>query len=83
MRNAHQILDIVTAAFGAQFFDGQPEEQVCSNIQSEVQELACKWRGIQAAAQDLLASQDTDAKYAKWVSTTAEVRVMLPYGTLW
>ena len=73
MRNAHQILGIVTAAFGEDLFDEKAGGQVCSDIQSEAQELACEWQDIRRTAKVILSAETSDSEFAQWVPKTAEV----------
>ncbi|KAH8895152.1 alkaline phosphatase-like protein [Thozetella sp. PMI_491] len=71
MRNAHQILGIVTAAFGEELFLESAGDDVCSNIGSDIQELACEWRGIRATAKTILSADELDPQWAqatiKWL----------------
>jgi len=69
MRNAHQILDIITAAFGNQILDQESAQAGCSNPESDYKELACQWNDVsQQAPLDPADTLDT-----KWVSATVEV----------
>jgi len=45
MRNAEQILKIITAAFGSQLFDLTKRSTDC-NDQTDIEELACEWRKV-------------------------------------
>lgn len=64
MWNAHQILDIITAAFGPQILDLTKDE--CSSPGSDYEELACRWKDIsQQAASGLASTAD-----AKWITAT-------------
>lgn len=59
LRNARQILSIVTAAFGADLFEINGAVDPCP-LQGEVNELACEWRRIsqQTTSLDLAAELD-------------------------
>lgn len=49
MRNARQILEVVTATFGFEDFESTTEKsKQCDQPQSDVEELACAWREIVA-----------------------------------
>ncbi|KAM7223613.1 GPI ethanolamine phosphate transferase 2 [Rhypophila decipiens] len=59
LRNAHQILDIITAAFGPEILDAAnltPEN--CAHPQTDYQELACEWQDISDAAKHAIVADD-------------------------
>ncbi|KOS16884.1 GPI ethanolamine phosphate transferase 2 [Escovopsis weberi] len=60
VRNAQQILGIVTAAFGSELFDAQSDIDPCGLEPSQMNQLACDWRSIsrRAAPQASLAKVD-------------------------
>lgn len=69
LRNAHQILDIITAAFGSEILDSAnltPER--CVQPQTDYQELACEWQDISNTAK--LALSGDDDVHAAWISRT-------------
>jgi ethanolaminephosphotransferase len=69
IRNARQILNIVTAAFGSELFDAQSSVDPCTfNSATDVSELACEWRKINSEA-----SQQADAKEVdtEWLLATS------------
>ncbi|KAK3333890.1 alkaline-phosphatase-like protein [Cercophora scortea] len=51
MRNAHQILDVITAAIGSDLFETNLSEDDCTSPETEYRELACEWQGIVKAAE--------------------------------
>lgn len=55
VRNARQILTIVTAAFGPELFEESAKVDPCALDRSDVTELACGWRQISQQANDLVA----------------------------
>lgn len=50
MRNANQILGILTAAFGTEAFQARSDSTTCVNPQTDVEELGCEWQSIVEAA---------------------------------
>jgi hypothetical protein len=71
MRNAHQILDIIMAAFGSKLFDMTTGADVCSSVQSETEQLACEWHDLSIRAKTMGATNKMDNK---WVSDMTKVR---------
>jgi ethanolaminephosphotransferase len=69
VRNARQILNIVTAAFGETLFDQQGSPDPCHLDKTEVNELACDWRKISRDAHALAAANELDEQ---WVSGTMD-----------
>ncbi|PSR94205.1 alkaline-phosphatase-like protein [Coniella lustricola] len=53
MRNAEQILAIVTATFGTEMFHSSTGSEPCSQTGTEVEELACRWRRLKDAATNM------------------------------
>lgn len=66
IRNARQIINIVTAAFGPELFDSSTDP--CKD-DSEINQLACEWRKInnQAQAQSTAAAVDP-----AWLTSTSD-----------
>ncbi|KEY67315.1 hypothetical protein S7711_04567 [Stachybotrys chartarum IBT 7711] len=60
VRNARQILTIVTAAFGPELFEESAKVDPCDLDRSDVTELACGWRQISQKANDLVAVNELD-----------------------
>ncbi len=71
MRNANQILGIITAAFGPEMFDRGGSTAVCSGPQTDVEELACEWRSLAGSAEARGDGADVDGE---WISTASQVR---------
>jgi ethanolaminephosphotransferase len=63
VRNARQILNIVTAAFGSELFDAQSGTDPCTSEQTEINELACQWQRINTEAHVLAAGDKLDQKW--------------------
>lgn len=67
IRNARQILNIVTAAFGSELFDAQSASDPCTLEQTEINELACEWRKIETQARSLAKGDEVDQA---WLDAT-------------
>ena len=70
MRNSHQILDIITAAFGVESMVQGTAETVCAEAANEVEELVCEWHRLRATALSLSGNHEMDAQ---WVPAAAKV----------
>lgn len=70
MRNAQQIMDIVTAAFGLNTFDPSGADNDCVNDGSEVGELACDWQAVSKTASKAWQAETLDIE---WVSKISNV----------
>ncbi|KAL7789827.1 alkaline-phosphatase-like protein [Trichoderma ceciliae] len=68
IRNARQILNIVTAAFGEELFDAQASVDPCGSKTTDVSELACEWRKINSEASYQVAAKEIDSA---WLSATS------------
>lgn len=69
MQNAHQILDVITAAFGTQIL-GSDSQVDCARPESDYQELACQWRDFSGAYAEKTSANDIDPQ---WVSDMVKV----------
>ncbi|KAJ3493366.1 hypothetical protein NLG97_g4774 [Lecanicillium saksenae] len=69
LRNARQILNIVTAAFGPELFDLNSPTDPCNLERSDINELACDWRSITQRAATLNAENTIDQE---WLSSTSQ-----------
>ncbi|OLN81583.1 GPI ethanolamine phosphate transferase 2 [Colletotrichum chlorophyti] len=73
MRNARQILNIVTATFGFGMFDltSTAAQSACSNPQDDAQELACEWHRVNEGLQAMNGSDELDPAWreaiSKWI----------------
>lgn len=68
IRNARQILNIVTAAFGGELFDAQASVDPCASKSTDVDELACEWRKIHSEAASQADAREVDQA---WLSATS------------
>ncbi|KAK2074359.1 hypothetical protein P8C59_008572 [Phyllachora maydis] len=73
MRNAHQILDIVTAAFGGALFEAEVAYEDCPSPESEVEELGCQWQGLSNSARKELEDPEWVARMIKWLRKAQQV----------
>ncbi|KAH6893565.1 alkaline-phosphatase-like protein [Thelonectria olida] len=69
VRNARQILNIVTAAFGDELFDLEGSTDPCALELSEVNDLACQWRRIGTQARAL---KDGDELEQDWLDAMSQ-----------
>ncbi|KAK2605313.1 hypothetical protein N8I77_008161 [Diaporthe amygdali] len=69
MRNAEQILTIITTTFGAELFDAKGGVDPCLQQDTEIQKLACGWRRVAESAGTMTSNIDVDEI---WVSTMSE-----------
>ncbi|KAG8353699.1 GPI ethanolamine phosphate transferase 2 [Fusarium venenatum] len=63
VRNARQILKIVTAAFGSELFDSESNIDPCVLEQTEINEVACQWRKLNREAHVLAAGENLDKEW--------------------
>ncbi|KAF4984548.1 hypothetical protein FZEAL_282 [Fusarium zealandicum] len=77
VRNARQILNIVTAAFGSELFNAQSGSDPCALEQTEINELACQWQKINKEAHSLAAGNKLDQQWlddmSKWLSRAQDL----------
>ncbi|TQV92331.1 hypothetical protein V2A60_007020 [Cordyceps javanica] len=68
VRNARQILNVVTAAFGTELFDTDSSTDPCQLERTAINELACDWLFITQRAQTLNAENTIDQE---WLDSTS------------
>ncbi|OAA46606.1 Alkaline-phosphatase-like, core domain protein [Beauveria brongniartii RCEF 3172] len=68
IRNARQILNIVTAAFGPELFDVASSTDPCQLERTDINELACDWRFITQRAVSLNVQNTIDQE---WLTSTS------------
>ncbi|OAA59355.1 Alkaline-phosphatase-like, core domain protein [Cordyceps fumosorosea ARSEF 2679] len=77
VRNARQILNTVTAAFGPELFDVASTEDPCQLEPTDINELACDWRWITQRAQSLNADDAIDQEWltatSRWIRKAQEL----------
>ena len=78
MHNAHQIVRVLEAAFGAEAFGAAAAESCAAGHDGDdVQEIACSWHEIVRSAPRLASEDDEDRmdpeEYEAWVQKTTEV----------
>ncbi|GKT73265.1 GPI ethanolamine phosphate transferase [Colletotrichum tofieldiae] len=76
VRNARQILNIVTATFGPEMFDPATAsaQKACSNPQDDAQELACEWHRVNDALKEMDDQEELDPV---WLEAMSKVCIPL------
>ncbi|PNY29776.1 GPI ethanolamine phosphate transferase 2 [Tolypocladium capitatum] len=69
IRNARQILNIVTAAFGGELFDVRSNVDPCTLEATDISELACEWRKINQQAASLASAAEIDQTWLSAMSS--------------
>lgn len=72
MRNAEQILAIITATFGEDLFRTTTNTDPCLHTATDVEDLACRWRRLKSVAKDI-GNNKPDLGEA-WIASMSEVR---------
>ncbi|KAK1691172.1 GPI ethanolamine phosphate transferase [Colletotrichum godetiae] len=79
VRNARQILNIVTATFGSEMFDlgSTSDQKTCSNPRDDAQELACEWHRVNDALKTMDDEAELDPAWreamSKWLSRAQDL----------
>lgn len=77
VRNAKQIIDIVTAAFGSELFESSSGIDPCAADTTEISELACEWRSIDEEAYSQSKSSAVDGRWlaaaSLWIRQAQEL----------
>lgn len=68
MRNAGQILNIVTAVFDPELFSDSTDDGLCQSDGSEIGKLACNWRKINTDAKILNAANNVTPEWLQGTS---------------
>lgn len=66
MRNADQILTIMTATFGEELFDTTASNEFCLQQKTDVEGLACRWRHL--AKSSSINTSDVDLEWTRAMS---------------
>lgn len=69
MRNANQILTIMTATFGEELFDTTASDAFCLQQETDVEDLACRWRRLAESLS--ITKSDVDLE---WTTAMSQVR---------
>lgn len=69
MRNADQILTIMTATFGEELFDTTASDDFCEQAETDAKDLACRWRRL--AESSTTGKSDVDSE---WTTSMSQVR---------
>lgn len=70
MRNAEQILTIMTATFGEELFDTTASDEFCLRKETDAEDLACRWRLLVKSSRTMSKS-DLDPE---WTLAMSQVR---------
>ncbi|KAF4916943.1 GPI ethanolamine phosphate transferase 2 [Colletotrichum viniferum] len=79
VRNARQILNIVTATFGTSMFDTESSstQKACADPQDDAQELACEWHRVNDGLKAMGGSEQLDQAWlramSKWLSKAQDL----------
>ncbi|WYZ40365.1 hypothetical protein EsH8_IV_000706 [Colletotrichum jinshuiense] len=79
VRNARQILNIVTATFGPAMFDitSTSTQKACLNPQDDAQELACEWHRVNDGLKVMTDKDEVDPAWleatSKWLSKAQDL----------
>lgn len=73
LRNARQILNVVTATFPS--FEAEGPANNCHDASSNIEELACQWRAITHNLGNL---KEGDPKSEAWLKSISLVRSLTP-----
>lgn len=80
IRNAEQILDIITATFGGEIFDTSLKIDPCLHKDTDVGDLACRWQHLAEMAKNMNTKSDIDQE---WTLAMSQVRYILPDSALY
>lgn len=72
MRNAEQILTIMTATFGEELFEAAASNDFCLHKTTDAEDLACRWRVLAESSQST--SKSEMEQY--WTLAVSQVRHM-------
>lgn len=76
MRNAEQILTIMTATFGEELFEAAERDDFCLRKETDAQDLACRWRVLVESSRAMTKSEmDQD-----WTLAVSQVRRTYGHG---
>lgn len=71
MRNAEQILAIMTATFGGELLDKAASDDFCLHKETDAEGLACRWRWLVESSKATSSQSESDQV---WVSAMSLVR---------
>lgn len=69
MRNAEQILTIMTATFGPELFDTAVSDEFCLRKETDAEDLACRWRQLVESSKVQKSEVDS-----QWTAAMSKVR---------
>lgn len=68
MRNAEQVLTILTATFGEELFDTTASDEFCLRKETDAEDLACRWRQLVESTKIKTSEEDLE-----WASAMSQV----------
>lgn len=71
MRNAEQILAIITATFGTELFDTASGFDPCLRKDTDIDDLACRWQQLSESAKDI---EKNNGLQEEWTTGMSQVR---------
>lgn len=71
MRNAEQILAIITATFGTELFHSADGVDPCIRKDTDIEDLACRWHILSKSAKSMGTSSTMDQE---WTTGMSQVR---------
>lgn len=71
MRNAEQILAIMTATFGGELLEKAASDDFCLHKETDAEDLACRWRWLVGSSKVASSQSESDQV---WVSAMSLVR---------
>lgn len=74
MRNAEQILNIITASFGKERFAAAAQVEDCRTLTDNIDELACDWQAIANQAKAAAQSAEDNAEWIPRASNVSGIR---------
>lgn len=73
MRNAEQILAIITATFGGELFDLAANDDFCLRKETDVEDLACRWRQLAESSKTISHKSDLGEEWATAMSQVNKI----------
>lgn len=70
MRNAGQIMTIMTATFGEELFEAAASNDFCMRKETDAEDLACRWRRLVESSE----SMSTNELDQEWTLAISQVR---------
>lgn len=75
MRNAEQILSIITASFGEELFVTSTIDEVCLRVETDVEDLACRWQRLVETSKVMSTKSNLDEEWTLLVSQVGRLEL--------